>query len=1616
MLRNLLWLALALLPFGNAAAQAVITEVMADNESTLPDEDGAFSDWIEIHNPTSAALDLGGWHLTDSAATPEMWRFPEVTLEPGGFLVVFASGKNRTIPGKPLHTNFSLSKNGEYLALVQPDGTTVAQAFSPGFPALKADESYGSRFVSTRLVTQGATGRYRAAISATDPATGWNQRTFTDTAWASGRSGYGYGITVPGITVRQVSKNGSVTGLTDALNLVALPAGDPQVLKSTTAVMETLNFLGEGADSHYGFNQIAPGGGGENYVIIATGFITIPTAGTYTFGLNSDDGGRIRINSTVVMNDDSFHAPQDSFGSIYLTKGDHSFEVIMFEGGGGDCLEFFAAPGATNTFDPATFRLVGDTANGGLAASTVAADSGGVIGSNVANALSGRNGMMLRHSFSATGPGDANTMSLVVRCGDGFSAWLNGQPAGSANSPLDTSWNALATAARNTVETLRPQAFNVTGLLPSIVSGTNVLAVHGMKSASTDTTFLLLPELIAGRLDPAAGAAYYGGGLATPGWINGTPASLGYVADTKFSVNRGFFTAPIDVTVTSATPGATIRYTLDGSTPGPANGQIVTGPIRISSTTVLRAIATLDGWTPSNIDTQTYLFPADILTQSPARASAAGWPSGSGTAQILDLGMDSRIVNHADPEIGGTETVRKALLSLPTVAVTTDLPNLFNMNGSAGIYANPGNRGYAWERPCSVEWILPPDAANPNGTTGFQIDAGLRMRGGYSRSTDNPKHALRFYFRGEYGAPKLRYPLFGRDGAAEFDQIDLRTSQNYSWSFEGSDRNTFLREESSRQALLDMGNPGSHVRYAHVYLNGQYWGLYNLDERTEASFAETYLGGAKEDYDVIKAEPETGYATGATDGNTGAWLELYQKAKTHRASPTNANYFLMMGLAADGTTPTADPALLDPDALIDYLLLTFWSGNLDGCVSLFLGNERANNWFGSRMRINNPRQGFRFFAHDFEHSLLDVNEDRTGPFNSANESNPAFYNPLFLHQDLTGNAEYRMRWADRIQRHLFESGALTPAAWQNRINRLAAAVDGAIAAESARWGDSKRSTPFTRADWVRAQQALLAYLPPRQNVVLAQLRADNLYPSIDAPVLSPAGGYQANGTAVAVSGPAGATLHYMADGSDPRAVGGSLKPGALTYVSSTISETLVPWSASAWKYLGDGTDPGATWAHPSFNDGAWRTGAAELGYGDGDEATGIPIVDVNPSMAGVQKPATCYFRRRFDLADASNLSALTLRIEYDDAFAVYLNGTRVAGNLPLNVTHGYYSGAAIEDTIETVTLPASALTAGSNVIAVEVHQANASSSDLSMNLSLTATRLSTQTPLTLSGPGRTALRFRAKNGTTWSALSESVYQVGTVAPTAANLVISELSYQPADPHGLAEFIELANTGGSALDLGGARFIEGIDFTFPEGTVLTTGARLLVVRDRAAFEALHGTGLPVVGVFANGTSLNNGGERIVLEDKAGNVLADLTYLSSFPWPAGARGGGRTLVLANPADPANPESWRPSTATPGNPGTSDTRTRQPGEDLLTHALAAPLPTIDRSTMTLSVKHRLGADSVSLVPEWSADCRNWQTAPAIRISDTPGEAGTATRVWQIDGPPATRGFFRIRVNEQP
>jgi hypothetical protein len=187
----------------------------------------------------------------------------------------------------------------------------------------------------------------------------------------------------------------------------------------------------------------------------------------------------------------------------------------------------------------------------------------------------------------------------------------------------------------------------------------------------------------------------------TPGAANGDGYN-DFVADTKFDHDRGFYGAPFDLIITTATADATIVCTTNGSAPTltatATNGFVSGGPVRVAGTTVVRAAAFKAGSQPSNVDTQTYLFLDDVVRQSPTgKAPGTGWPAAGtqSTGQVIDYGMDPDIVNHAKSR----DTIKNDLQSVPSFSVVMNLNDLFNT--ATGIYANASQDGRAWERSCT---------------------------------------------------------------------------------------------------------------------------------------------------------------------------------------------------------------------------------------------------------------------------------------------------------------------------------------------------------------------------------------------------------------------------------------------------------------------------------------------------------------------------------------------------------------------------------------------------------------------------------------------------------------------------------------------------------------------------------------------------------------------------------------------------------------------------------------------------------------------------------------------------------------------------------------------------
>jgi len=1088
-------------------AQPVISEFMAANAGSLLDENGDASDWIEIQNRGTTTLDLAGWRLTDDPDDLAKWTFPSTNLSAGQFLVVFASGKNRVVPGARLHAGFQLDAAGEYLALVRPDGE-IAQQFSPTFPPQISDVSYGVDTITStmRFVTNGTVARWRVPLSAGDFPGDWAATNFIDASWSSGRTGLGFDLGTSNNIVGGTATNVARGKPTSQSSTLGAFTSDLAVNGTTSDFTHTAAGQGLPATltvslgTNYGIERIIISNRGDccgsRLRDITVRILSASGTTNYTSPLLNPENAlagpaNLTLNLTQLTSGLVIGAQvqisrtpdPDLSGSGGIGNTDEASVLSLAE------VEVLAVP-ASGSFN-----------------SLIRTDLAGSMQNVNATAL-----VRVPFQVVADELPPLSQLTLRMNYDDGFVAYLNGVQAAMRNSPVSLAWDAAATAEHPDAAGFIAETIDLSANIGLLQDGVNVLAIHALNRTAADDDLLVLPELT-GVSVGASAERYFT--QPSPGGVNGG-GSLGFVADTKFSVDRGFYDVPFTVAITTATAGASIYFTTNGSAPSSTSGALYTAPILISRTTALRAIATKAGWTSSDVDTHTYAFLTDIVTQSHQSVTNAGYPN-TWSSVAGDYAMDPRIT------VSNAAQMVPSLRSLPSMFISTSISNLFN--ATSGIYAQPLSHGIAWERPASIELV------DTNGNTEFQEDAGLRIQGGYFRDPNvTQKHSLRVLFKSQYGAGKLNHDLFHReDAVTQFDGFVLRAGANdgYAWNA-AKDTEQFIRVQFGGDLHLSMGHSTPHGTFVHLYLNGVYWGLYNLVERPNEDFSSSYYGGDPLEWDSNNAGD-------VKNGDLNAFNTLVSLSQ---AATNNANYQRMQGNNPDGTRNPAFPVYLDKFNYIDYMVANIWGGNWDW--------PNKNFWFGRDRTTNST--GFKFYMWDFENTMgndrarspISMVSPRSGTENTW-VGQPHFH--------LKNTLEYRIDFADRVQRHFFSGGLLTPGVLTNRYRALADWVELSIYAETARWGDDNLNPPQDFDDWRRERDWMLgSYLVQRGDVVLAQFRVSGLYPSVSAPFFSQLGGTVPDGYPLELAhANASGVIYSTTDGSDPRRRGGAVNPTAQSY-------------------------------------------------------------------------------------------------------------------------------------------------------------------------------------------------------------------------------------------------------------------------------------------------------------------------------------------------------------------------------------------------------------------------------------------------------------------------------------
>ncbi len=569
---------------------------------------------------------------------------------------------------------------------------------------------------------------------------------------------------------------------------------------------------------------------------------------------------------------------------------------------------------------------------------------------------------------------------------------------------------------------------------------------------------------------------------ATPGAANAGNLFTAITAAPDFSHPGGFYPSSISLQLAAPDTAAVIRYTLNGSEPSATNA-LYSAPLAITSNTTVRARCFKAGEVPSAVRTCNYL-----VAQSAARRSI---PAMCLSAEPV-LGLYG-------PNASGGPANGEGIMAIKGGGYTNGLWNNF---GDMNAFNMPLLYGRSAERPAGFEYY-------PTSGVPLRTDLGLRISSsGYSRPrlvlNDKPsnrftpgsslnKPSFNIFFRGELGEAQQDYAFFPDSRVTKFENMRIRAGKN-------DIQNPFIADEFMRRLFIGTGQQGSIGTFISIYINGVWKGYFNFCEHLREAFMQQHHNSSAT-WDVQQVNA-------FASGDPIHWNSTISFLRTNDLTNV-ANYVKAQGY-------------IDTENVIDYLTVNAFAAQ---------GDWPGNNWVAARERSDAGR--WRFYMWDAEMSF-GLSTGRPTTYNTftndlviSNPKTSGSYIPV-IYTLLKASPEFRLRFADRVQKHMFHDGCLTKSSMQsvyqnlrNAINPIMLETIGATVNESA------------YNNWI-ANDA-------RRPIFFTQLTGQGLWPATLAPEFSQHGGPITPNTQVAVSNPNGAgSIYFTTNGCDPRAVGGSV--------------------------------------------------------------------------------------------------------------------------------------------------------------------------------------------------------------------------------------------------------------------------------------------------------------------------------------------------------------------------------------------------------------------------------------------------------------------------------------------
>jgi len=1060
----------------------LITEVLASNRDIIADEDGEYNDFIELYNAGKVSVNLRGWYLSDGDNRPLRWMIPQMMLHPGEYVVFFASGKNRQQTDGIWHTNFSISTDGsEPVILTMPDGTMhhrVAPFVSlpnisyglmddfetyaymsiptpgesnigPFFPTLEDVALSPEKLIITEYMTRNDSffpdeeGFFHDWVEIYNPGDvevhlrGWylSDNMSNPRKWKFPADVYvlpgGFlvlhcsGLYLPGHVPFKLSETDEFLTLSDHNGF----------LVDRIRLVDTPLFasFGRTEDGSEGFFSV-PSPGQKNI-------------GTPDISLNELSWDKPTILIMEYMSNNNFVYPDED--------GDFNdwVEIYNFGNKEVDLSDIWLSDSATNldkwNFPDGTRLLVGQRIVTQLSGKPLPDHGSFRIGvSDDGIFLSDRFGRLLDsveivrppshvsigrdendHEtwlfFPRPTPGEPNDTVGFTDLAGLTTAGLGGLYISQASmedwvditnasaDPVSMSGWSLT----NTSEDLRLEPLpddTLTAGETYRVFLTN-FRINGRGEVLTliDDTGIPGDVFATGTLRSGVTAGRAGPFSTERVLLSSGEQYSGYALPVIADTDDLIVSAGTVVTLRTDDPAGVIRYTLDGAPPTESS-RMYTTPITVNTNTILRACVFTPGKLSGTVLTRTYLV--DVEHSLPI-VTLASEPAGlhSHSSGILAKGPGWQPVF---PQFG----------------------------------ANFHKR---WERETHFAFY-------EDGQLRVEADAGLRVHGSTSKIL--PQKSLTVLFRAKYGISKLAYPLVPHVDRTLYDALVLRSG--------GQDlifaklRDTFISN-----VVLDVTNVIAAGGYpVVVYLNGEYWGFFNLREKINEDWIEIYHGIPNDELDLIK------YDYRVLAGSSMGYREMMRTLSS-------------MNMNTDAAYDYAD-SIIDLDNWIDYWILVTYFGNSDtGNILRFKQHGEGHKWrwvlYDQDFAMKYP-----YTINCFSDIMLHPHGHGTGRYFST-----------AIARALMKNDRIKDRFIERYA-ELMQT-VLSPDRLIPLLDAHVALIESEMPAQVARWG-----MPSSVARWENEVEIIRNFLTVRGDVVkgflrssfhLSDERMDELFPKDGAP-------------------------------------------------------------------------------------------------------------------------------------------------------------------------------------------------------------------------------------------------------------------------------------------------------------------------------------------------------------------------------------------------------------------------------------------------------------------------------------------------------------------------------------